>query len=91
MSNINTVRSIIESNGGKFVSISFVKKDGTYRLINGRLGVTKYLKGGVNKNPRLNNDQLVLWECKTKSYRTVNLNAVRDVSVGGDVYKIDVA
>ena len=32
----------------KFASITFVKKDGTVRKINGRMGVTKDLKGGVN-------------------------------------------
>ena len=44
------VRSIIESQKGKFFTVIFSsKQDGTVRLINGRTGVHKYVKGtGVN-------------------------------------------
>ena len=42
-----TLLDLILNSSGKFLTIDFIKKDGTPRTINGRLGVTKYLKGGA--------------------------------------------
>lgn len=33
------------ANSGRFVTVSFVKGDGTIRTINGRTGVKRYVKG----------------------------------------------
>ena len=41
--------SIVASSNGRFVSVTFIKKDGTERTMLCRLGVTKYLKGGTSK------------------------------------------
>ena len=41
--------SIVAESNGRFVSVTFIKKDGTERTMLCRLGVTKYLKGGTSK------------------------------------------
>jgi len=46
--------SIVAASNGRFVSVTFIKKDGTERSMLCRLGVTKHLKGGESK---LNADQ----------------------------------
>ena len=38
---------IIEQSQGRFFTVTFVKKDGTKRVMTARLGVTKHLKGGL--------------------------------------------
>ena len=86
MSNVNTVSSIIAANGGKFMTIVFVKKDGSLRKMNGRIGVKRYLKGGVNKNPQLHNTQIVMWDTTAKGYRTINMDTVTEIHAKGVVH-----
>ena len=60
--------------GGKFFSAIFVKKDGTVREINCRLGVKKHLKGGsLSYNPDDFN-YLVVFDVEKKEYRTINMD-----------------
>jgi hypothetical protein len=41
------ISDFIAESKGKFITINFIKKDGTPRKLNGRIGVTKYLKNGT--------------------------------------------
>ena len=40
------IESVLKATQGKFFTVVFVKKDGTTRVMNARLGVSKHLKGG---------------------------------------------
>jgi hypothetical protein len=73
--------------GNKFISISFLKKDGTKRTINGRLHVKRYLKGGDNPNTR-KDEFLIIYSMKDKGYRTINLDSVFRVAASGKEYLI---
>ena len=42
------IADFIAQSKGKFITVSFIKKDGTARTLNGRIGVTKHLKGGTS-------------------------------------------
>lgn len=67
--NIAAIEKILNSNG-KIFTVEFIKKDGTLRTLNGRLGVTKHLKGGTSTlNP---NTYITVFDLKTKAYRAVN-------------------
>ena len=46
---------------GKFVTVTFIKNDGTIRTLNGRVNVTKYLKGGAERSTDTKNKYLLLW------------------------------
>lgn len=64
-----------QANG--FVTVTFLKKDGTIRKMNCRMGVTKYLKGGESK---LNAEQYVTVFDVTKSaYRAINRETILEV------------
>lgn len=71
---------ILNSNG-KFVSVTFTKKDGTTRILNGRLGVNKHMKGGKST---LNPDEYItIYDVVNKGYRAVNRNTIKMVVCEG--------
>ena len=61
---------------GKFLTIAFKKRNGNFRVMNGRKGVTKYLKGGENHALGSNPNLRVLWDTRRKNYRSFDLNSV---------------
>lgn len=73
--------------GNKFITVSFLKKDGTPRTINGRLHVKRYLKGGDNPNTR-KDEFIIIYSMKDKGYRTVNLDSVFRIAASGKEYLI---
>lgn len=63
---------------GKFVTVTFLKKDGTVRKMNCRLGVTKYLKGGEST---LDAEQYVtVFDVAKGAYRAINRDTIIDIS-----------
>ena len=72
----------------RFFSIEFLKSDGSKRILNGRLGVKKHLKGGDNCNDPLK--YLTVFDVKKQGYRNVALSAVEAVKVGGFKYNFTV-
>ena len=72
---------IILNSGGKFVTVTFTKKDGSLRTLTGRMGVTKHLKGGVST---LNADQYVtIYDIQNNGYRAVNRSTIQSVKCEG--------
>ena len=71
--------AFFKGNQGKFVGVDFIKKDGSKRSLNGRLGVRKHLKGGISTLAGSDNPYLVMYDVKTKGYRAVNLATVNQV------------
>lgn len=75
---------ILERSNGRFVSVCFVKKDGTERVINGRLGVTKHLAGGVSTlDPT---KYITLYDNRARGYRAVNRSTILWVKFEGKLY-----
>lgn len=70
--------------GNGFFSVTFTKKNGESRKINGRLGVTKYLKGGTNPNAD-KPEFLIVYE-NNNGYRTVNLESITRICANGKEY-----
>lgn len=63
---------------GKFVTVTFVKKDGTLRKMNCRTGVTKHLKGGEST---LDAEQYVtVYDVAKAAYRAINRDTIIDIS-----------
>jgi len=70
---------LLLSSVGRFVTVEFYKKDGSLRILNGRLGVTKHLKGGVST---LDPDKYItIYDLVNKGYRAVNRSTIRSVTV----------
>lgn len=75
------IADFIAQSNGKFVSVKFIKKDGTARVLNGRTGVTKHLKGGVST---VNTDQyMVVYDTVAQGYRCVNKDTIVSVTCEG--------
>lgn len=73
---------------GKFVGIDFVKKGGSGRSLNGRLGVRKHLRGGTNTVEAQSRPYLTLFDMKNAGYRAVNLATVARVRANGKEFAI---
>lgn len=77
------LQSVLQATKGKFFTVVFIKKDGTTRSMNCRLGVTKHLKGGLST---LNPEQyLTVYDVQAEGYRAVNLSTIVSVTCGGIV------
>jgi hypothetical protein len=84
------VDAAINSQKGKIFTIEFVKKNGEYRRMNCRKGVTKHLKGGENPLRYGNNPELrIVFDMQKKEYRMVNLDTARKLIAGGIVHHIE--
>jgi len=86
-------RDIIKGSGGKFVSVKFVKKDGSVRDLNGRIGVYKSqyapLKNvGLKYNP---NDYglMSIFDVQKKAYRMINIETLSQLKIDGEVYETE--
>lgn len=76
---------IIEESNGRFLSVTFIKKDGTERKLVGRLGVKKHLKGGKSS---VDHEQYIsIYDTQAEGYRCVNRDTIKEVNLGGKTYK----
>ena len=76
-----TIENIV---GNKFFYISYFKKDGSLRKMqSARLNVRKHLKGGINRNPNIGKNQLIVFDCTLSGYRTINLDKIYKIKCGG--------
>ena len=78
----------LKLNRGKFFSCEFVKVDGSTRKLHGRTGVTKHLKGGVNKVQKKSNSLVTAWDRKEEDYRTINIKTLSKITLMGKSYKV---
>ncbi len=65
---------MIDQSNGKMVTVSFIKQDGSLRVLNGRLGVKKYLKGG--KATVDAKEYISIYDVQNKGYRSINRNTI---------------
>lgn len=81
---MSKLQDIIESSGGKFISVTFIKKDGTQRVLVGRLGVTKHLKGGQSTlDPA---KFITIYDTQNEGYRAINRETIQSVRLDGEEY-----
>ena len=82
------LKTLLLGQGDRFVSIDFVKLDGSVRTLTGRLGVKSYLKGGSNKVEADDRPYLTMFDSQLCQYRTVNLSTVSAVRASGKIYRV---
>ena len=83
------VVKIINSSKGRFFSAIFIKKDGTLRTMNCRLGVKKYLKGGELRFSPSKKGLVVVFDVDKKEYRMININTTQSLKVNGEEYYVN--
>ena len=86
--NALNLRSLIEAQDGRFVSIDYIKNDGSSRTLTGRLGVVAHLKGGHTTVMADDRPYITVFDVVARGYRTVNLATVRSMRAGGKVYHV---
>lgn len=90
----NFIRDKIKEANGQFFGVTFIKKDGTVRVMTCRTGVAKHVKGvGLAYNPKVYG-LLPVWEKQTdaggdETYRMVRVSAVTRLTVGGKEYHFE--
>lgn len=82
------LKTLIEQQGSRIVSVDYEKLDGEARTLTGRLGVKAHLKGGSNNVERAQRPYLTMFDLQLKEYRTVNLATVTEVRCGGCIYRV---
>tara|TARA_E500000318_G_scaffold69394_1_gene64262 strand:- start:363 stop:596 length:234 start_codon:yes stop_codon:yes gene_type:complete len=68
-----TAKEKIQSMGGKFFSVEFIKRDGKTRIMLCKVGVTKYLKGGKRT---VGDDVQVVFDMHKMQYRSFRYDSV---------------
>jgi hypothetical protein len=86
-----TAKELIFDTKGKFFTVTFIKKDGSERVMNARLGVKKYLKGGTLKYNPEDFNYITVYDMGVKDYRTVNANTIQKLKIGKNEYAIPTA
>jgi len=76
------------SGRGEIFTVVFVKKDGTRRVMNARLGVKRYLRGGELPYDPIAKGLLPVFDLQKNDYRMINLNTIISAKVGGQEYLV---
>jgi hypothetical protein len=81
------VENVIELLGDKIFTVTFIKKDGSVRVLNGRRGVKKHLKGGELAYDPIEKGLIPVWDLKTEGYRMINSQTVTEIKSEKQLYK----
>lgn len=76
------LRQFVGENGQIF-SVDFIKKDGSVRTMNCRMGVKSKLKGGQAKYDAESRNLLTVYDMQKGAYRTINADTVFAVRCHG--------
>jgi hypothetical protein len=76
----------IKDTKGAFFTVTFVKKDGTTRVMNARFGVKKYLKGGDLPYDPIAKGLLPVYDMKSQGYRMINTGTIISAKIGNDEF-----
>tara|TARA_R100001443_G_scaffold114141_1_gene129683 strand:- start:57 stop:332 length:276 start_codon:yes stop_codon:yes gene_type:complete len=79
---------LIGNNKDTIFSARFIKKDGTVRDMLARLGVKKYLKGGILKYDAKEKGYAIVFDMHNQGYRTINSNTLQELKIGGKTFKV---
>ena len=82
------IKEAVKGTKGKFFGVKFIKKDKTERHMLARLGVKAFLQGGKNKVEAIDRPYITVYDVTSKGYRTVNLDTVTELEIGGVSLKV---
>jgi hypothetical protein len=70
-------------------TVDFIKKDGSLRTMNCRLGVKKHLKGGELKYNPSEKNLLPVFDMIKQSYRMINVSTIKEVRYNNQKFTIE--
>ena len=72
---------------GRIFSVEFIKRStGELRTMTARTGVQKHLKGGKKSYKPANHNLLTVYDLGAKGYRSIPVEAIQRLSVGGQTF-----
>lgn len=77
------LKEFLRAQADRFLTVEFVKQDGSYRKLTGRFQVRKHLKGGDNKTVAIDRPYMTIFDVQAAGYRTINLETVSKVRACG--------
>ena len=81
-------KTLIKATKGKFFTVTFTKKDGTTRVMNVRLGVKAYLKGGELPYDPEPKGLIPVYDMNKQEYRMINTNTITNIKIGNKEFKV---
>lgn len=89
MNKITSLKNIISQNGNKFLGITFIKKDGSERTLNGHI---RHVRGHDGANPIKHKEEYITLVLNKQDqgkvqFRNVNLSTVKRLAIGGKEFK----
>lgn len=84
---VESIKTFVGKN--KIFTATFVKKDGTTRVMNCQLGVKKYLKGGEQKFNPIEKNLLTVFDMQKGEYRMINISTLITLKANGEVIEFE--
>ena len=81
---INEVMNLV---GDKIFTVTFVKKDGSIRVMNAKRGVKKHLKGGELPYAPIEKGLMPVYDMQAAAYRMVNTQTIMEIKANSETYK----
>ena len=88
--NKDKAKELINNSNGRIFSSLFIKKDGSHRLMNARLKVTKHLKENAKKRPYdpSKYNLLTVFDMTNKGYRMINIETLQTLIINKKMYNV---
>lgn len=81
------LETLLNSTGGRFFTVMFIKKNNQPRIMNARKGVHRGLVG-TGKPNGLHTSAMKVFDVKANGYRQINLDTVKWIKTGGVRYTV---
>jgi|TARA_R110000765_G_scaffold286198_1_gene382748 hypothetical protein len=85
---VSKAKELMQKSNGAFFTVAFIKKNGDYREMNCRLGVSKGVNGTGRSYEPAEYDLLGVFDMQKDSHRMVNLRTVVGLNISGEQYKV---
>lgn len=80
---------LIKASGGKIFTARNIKKDGTSRALNGRVNVSKGVKGvGMKYNPE-DYSLITIFDMQKQEFRTLNTETLYELTMNHESYEVE--
>ena len=80
--------ALIKKNKGKQFTVVYNKRDGSERILTGRIGVTKYLRGGSLRYNPASYGLLPVYDDIKRDYRMIVVTTMKLLKFGEEVYEV---
>jgi hypothetical protein len=80
---VEVIKTFVGRN--KIFTATFIKKDGSTRVMNCQLGVKKHLKGGEQSFNPVERNLLTVFDMQAGGYRMINISTLKQLKAHGEV------